>query len=162
MNKGMHRRNDRLLKEKRHDAYRESEKWPEPTCCTECRALFVNGRWSWEEIPPKNVNETLCPACRRIADQYPAGYIEIKGDFFQEHQEEILNLAYNIEKQEKGERPLERIMSVTENNDYTLVTTTGVHLARRIGEALSRSYKGDLSFQYAKEDKDIRVYWQRS
>ena len=161
MTKGMHRRNNRLLKEKRHDVYKETGKWPEPTSCTECNALFTNGRWSWEKAP-KEANKVLCPACRRIADNYPAGYLEIKGSFFLEHQEEILNLARNIEKQEKSEHPLERIMAIEKNKDHTLLTTTGVHLARRIGDALSRSYKGDLSFQYAREDKDIRVYWQRT
>jgi len=42
-----------------------------------------------------------------------------------------------------------------------LVTTTGVHLARRIGEALSRSYKGEFSFQYGDGEKTLRVYWER-
>lgn len=160
MSKGMRKTNTKLIKEKRHDAYKETEKWPEPTLCTECGALFTSGRWSWDK-PPKKANEILCPACRRIADKYPAGYVEIRGQFFQEHQEEILNLARNIEKQEKKERPLERIMAIADNKDHTLVTTTGIHLARRIGEALSRSYNGDFSFQYTEGDKEIRVYWQR-
>ena len=161
MSKGTFKRNDRLLKEKRHDTYQEVQKLPEPTLCTQCGALFINGRWSWEKTS-QMVNEALCPACRRIADKYPAGYLEIKGKFFQEHQEEIFNLARNIEKQEKSGRPLERIMSIEENVDYAMLTTTGIHLARRIGEALSRSYKGDLTFQYAKADKEVRVYWQRT
>jgi len=41
------------------------------------------------------------------------------------------------------------------------VTTTGIHVARRIGEALARAYKGDLSYQYAEGEKRIRVYWRR-
>ena len=41
------------------------------------------------------------------------------------------------------------------------VTTTGIHQARRIGEALSRAYKGDLTIQYADGEQSIRVYWQR-
>ena len=86
----------------------------------------------------------------------------MKGQFFVTHQDEILNLARNVGELEKNERPLERIMQIQENKDHAIVTTTGIHLARRIGEALSRSYKGDLNVQYTKDDTDVRVYWERS
>ena len=161
MSKGMSRRNDRLLQENRHDAYKEDSKLPEPTQCVECGALFSRGRWSWGKTKQK-AYEGRCPACQRIADRYPAGYVEMKGQFFQEHQDEILNLARNIEQQEKTERPLERIMTIEERPDQTLLSTTGVHLARRIGDALSRSYKGELTIHYLKEDQDVRVSWQRT
>ena len=160
MDKGLYGRKDRLIKEKRHDVYQTTDKWPEPTRCPECGALFVNGRWSWKETSEETY-KTVCPACQRIADCYPAGYIEIKGEFFKEHRDEIFNLIHNIEKQEKDQHPLERIMSIADEKKHTLVTTTGIHIARRIGEALSRSYKGDFSFQYVQGEKIIRVYWQR-
>jgi NMD protein affecting ribosome stability and mRNA decay len=153
-------RKDRLIKEKRHDVYLEKTKIPEPTLCTECGSLFESGRWTWNKTT-REVFHSICPACRRILDKYPAGFIEIKGIFFSEHRTEILNLIHNIEKQEKGEHALERIINTKEEEDHILVTTTGIHLARRIGEALSRSYKGDFSFQYANGDKTIRVYWER-
>jgi hypothetical protein len=153
-------RKDRLIKQKQHDAYQEGNKWPEPTQCTGCGALFANGRWSWQ-TPSEKPNDTICPACRRISDRYPAGYVEIKGPFFEEHRPEILNLVKNTEEREKNDRPLERIMATVAEKEYTLVTTTGIHLARRIGEALSRAYKGNLSFQYADSDAVIRVCWQR-
>jgi NMD protein affecting ribosome stability and mRNA decay len=161
MSKGMSKRNDRLLKEKRHDAYKEVGKLPEPTLCVECGALFSRGRWSWGKTRQK-VHEGSCPACQRIADNYPAGYVEMKGRFFQEHQDEILNLARNIESQEKNERPLERIMAIEEHPEQAILSTTGIHLARRIGDALSRSYKGELTIRYLKEDQDVRICWQRS
>lgn len=153
-------RKDRLIKEKRHDVYLRNSKIPEPTQCGNCGALFINGHWTWNQASDK-VHIGICPACQRIADNYPAGIIKISGNFFNEHREEILNLVFNIEKQEKGERALERIISTQEKRDHTLVTTTGIHIARRIGEALSRSYKGEFSFQYAEGDKTIRVHWQR-
>jgi hypothetical protein len=107
------------------------------------------------------VSEAICPACRRIADHCPAGYVEIIGPFFANHRVEILNLIRNVEKQEKHEHPLERIIAITPDQEPLLVTTTGLHLARRIGEALARAYKGDLSFRYADDETSIRVYWQR-
>ena len=160
MHKGLLDRKDRLIQEKRHDVYQEGHKWPESTRCTECGALFVKGRWTWQE-PPETVSDAICPACRRIADHCPAGYIEISGPFFPVHHEEILNLIHNVEKQEKGEHPLERIMMITTEQEPILVTTTGLHLARRLGEALTHAYKGDLSFRYADDETSIRVYWQR-
>lgn len=65
-----------------------------------------------------------------------------------------------LESQEKSEHPLERIMAITIENGWPIVTTTGAHVARRIDEALSRAYKGQLSLQYGESDKIIRVLWQ--
>ena len=155
-------RKDRLIKEKRHDSYYEKEKPPEPSRCDVCGSLYTGGHWTWKE-PPRNarVHRTTCPACRRISDSYPAGTIELKGEFLREHRPEIENLIRNVETQEKTLHPLQRLIEITDGGDRVLVTTTGIHLARRIGEALSRSYKGDLSVQYADEEQSIRVYWER-
>jgi len=160
MDKGSHGRKDRLIKEKLHNVYREGDKSLETAACTNCGALHTNGRWSWDE-PPKDAKETICPACRRIIDRYPAGHIELKGEFYTERKDEILSLVQNVESKEKQTRPLERIMAIENGGETTLVTTTGIHVARRIGEALSRAYKGELSFQYADAEKRIRVYWER-
>ena len=83
------------------------------------------------------------------------------GLFFDGHQDEILNLVHNIEKIEKTAHPLERIMAVTPNGEKTLITTTGIHIARRIGEAMTRAYQGEYSMQYAEGEKRIRISWQR-
>jgi hypothetical protein len=53
-------------------------------------------------------------------------------------------------------------MNIKDESDHTLLTTTGVNIARRIGEAISRSYNGNFSFQYADGEKSIRVYWERA
>jgi NMD protein affecting ribosome stability and mRNA decay len=160
MDKGRYGRQDRLIKEKRNDPYRERGKYRDSTICCECGALFVNGRWSWKKREGRCF-ETTCPACLRIADKYPAGYVMIRGPFFRDRQEEILNLLKNIEKLEKGEHPLERIMSIKKEKDHTAVSTTGVHIARRIGDALCSSYQGDLTLNYEDGEKRIRVQWER-
>jgi hypothetical protein len=160
MSKHLSGRNNRLIQEKRHDVYQERQKWPEPTHCTVCGAVFITGRWTWQTAPEK-AYETICPACRRIADRFPAGYLEIKGDFYTTHQVDILNLIHNVEKQEQAEHPLERIIAISTEEGFPLITTTGTHLARRIGAALSRAYKGELHFQYADAGESIRVHWRR-
>ncbi len=154
------RRNDKLIKEKRKDTYRGKNTLPAIQTCTSCGAVFMNGRWTWNEIENHAI-KTMCPACRRISDNYPAGFIEIKGRFFEGHEKEIENLIRNTEKLEKNERPLERIISMKLSKGFAQLTTTGVHIARRIGEALSRSYQGNFTFKYLNGEKGIRVYWER-
>jgi hypothetical protein len=149
-----------MIKKKRHGLFRRREKWPDPTMCERCGALFEKGRWTWNKTD-EEVYKTTCPACRRIAGNHPAGYVEIRGGFFYDHRQEIVNLIENVEKQQKSERPLERLISMQDLAEYTLVTTTGIHIARRIGEALARAYQGEMNFQYADGDKQIRVYWER-
>ena len=153
-------RKDRLLKQKRNDVYMTGSKICEETWCPKCGAVFINGRWTWVKKPDQ-VQESLCPACRRILDNYPAGFIELQGLFFTEHRVEILNLISHLESQEKKMHPLERIIAIHPRDKITVVTTTGIHLARRIGEALYHSYKGGYSFRYAAADKSIRVFWER-
>ena len=153
-------RKDRLLTQKRKDVYRINSKISDSTWCSKCGVVFINGRWTWTEKPVQ-IHTALCPACRRIVDNYPAGFIELRGVFYSEHRSEILNLINNLESQEKKLHPLERIISIDQGQKMTTVTTTGIHLARRIGEALYHSYKGEYNFQYADADKSIRVYWER-
>jgi hypothetical protein len=41
---------------------------------------------------PGPAHRAVCPACKRINDDYPAGVIQLSGSFFGQHKEEILNL----------------------------------------------------------------------
>lgn len=151
----------RIYEEKRIDPYRERQKLPEPTVCTGCGAIFTRGRWSWDDISEiDNLNEAVCPACRRTSDNYPAGFVELSGDFFMDHYREIMNLVTNTGKRELKEHPLERIMKITTEDGVTRVATTGMHLARRIGDALVNSYEGKMDYNYEAE-YFIRVKWHR-
>ncbi|MBM3163656.1 MAG: ATPase [Chlorobi bacterium] len=153
-------RKDRFIKEKRHDVYREMQKHAEPAKCPSCGAVFVNGRWQWQGIE-KDAVHILCPACKRTADNYPAGEIEFGGIFFLEHRNEIINLVMNTERQEKKLHPLERIMHITHNEATTAVTTTGIHVARRISEAVAKAFKGHLSLRYGDGEQSLTARWMR-
>lgn len=153
-------RRDRLIRETRHDPYAAYEKPPEPTVCPECDAVFRQGRWRWA-AGPFDAPRSLCPACRRIRDDYPAGYITVHGDFTAAHRDEILNLARNVAERERADHPLKRIMAMREQDDTLHMTTTDVHLARSIGEAMHAAYAGDLDYQYEKDETIIRVSWSR-
>jgi NMD protein affecting ribosome stability and mRNA decay len=153
-------RRDRLIKEMVHDPYKSKKKLPEPTVCPECNALFHKGRWTWDE-PPATANHELCPACQRIRDEVPAGFLTLGGGFFDAHRDEIMNLVHNKEAQEKADHPLKRIMAVEEQGDGVLITFTDIHLPRGVGEALHRAYEGDLDYEYTDEASIIRVSWRR-
>lgn len=160
MVRGRYRRQDRRIEQKSKDVYLERSKIQEPSLCPNCHALYLNGRWTWEK-PKTTCHESICPACRRIADNYPAGVIELGGPFYREHKDEVINLILNVEAQEKNQHALERIMKTQNRTGVTIITTTGIHLARRIGEALSRSFKGNFRFNYLDADRGIRVTWHR-
>lgn len=153
-------RHDELRTERIHDAYRSRWKLKEPTACPQCGAVYHAGRWTWGSAP-KGAHNERCPACQRIHDEYPAGYVEVGGDYFKAHRDEILHLVRNCEAREKSEHPLERIMSITDQGDYTEVTTTSVHLARLIAEALHHAHKGSLEFHYNKDEWLLRARWVR-
>ncbi|MDH5185373.1 MAG: BCAM0308 family protein [Gammaproteobacteria bacterium] len=151
---------DRLIQEKRHDPYQAKAKLTEPTRCPDCGAVYHKGSWHWM-VAPAGAYEAKCPACHRIEDKIPAGYLSISGEFFQQHQEEIRGLIKHIEEREKGQHPLNRIMAMEALNTGLEITTTDMHLPRDIGVALEKAYEGELDFQYVDESNLLRVNWQR-
>lgn len=153
-------RHDRLIQEQQHDTYKSREKLPEPTACPQCGAVYHDGHWQW--LPrPAQAHEAVCPACHRIHDNYPAGFVHLGGAFLDQHRDEILHLLRHEGEREQSRHPLERIMATETEDSGVLVTTTGIHLARRLGEAVHNACQGTLEFHYNDAEKLLRVHWQR-
>jgi len=143
------------------DAYRPGAKPRGPVHCPDCGALFRKGRWRWGAAPAGAL-ERRCPACLRIAEGSPAGYISMTGTFFNAHRDEVLGRVRHCEQKEKSTHPLERIMAIDAAKGGLVVTTTSVHLARRIAHALESAFKGTLSLTYNRQDNLLRVRWSRA
>ena len=143
-----------------YDRYKLPRKLREPTRCRDCGALYREGRWIWA---PRGgpAYKIRCPACQRIRDSRAAGYVRLSGEYFEGHRAEILRRVRHCEQTEMSEHPLERIIAIAPAQDGELVTTTGVHLARRIAHALQHAFKGELEARYNKGDKILRVQWSR-
>lgn len=153
-------RRDRMIEETVHDPYESRQKPRGTSVCPDCGAVYAMGRWARAPRPDDAV-EHRCPACQRIEDRFPAGYVTLSGPFFHAHREEILHLVRNEEARESAEHPLKRIMSIEEDAYSVVITTTDLHLARRIGMAVHHAWQGELDLKYAPDEYLIRVHWKR-
>lgn len=142
------------------DSYKARGKIHEPSVCPQCGAVFQGGRWQWLPEPETPRHET-CPACHRIRDDMPAGYVRLEGDFLAKHRTEIISVARNLEQKEKAQHPLQRIMKIADEDNAVVLTTTDSHLARDIGEAIRHAYQGDLELHYNPDENLARVHWKR-
>ncbi len=133
---------------------------PEPAVCSECGAVFHAGRWQWG-LAPTGAQHHLCAACRRIKDKQPAGILTLSGALPESNKTEILRLVRHQEEAEKAEHPLNRIIGIEEQAGEILITTTDIHLPRRIGEALKRAFHGELELTYEEDGYFIRANWHR-
>lgn len=143
-----------------HDPYRSRSKPPEPAACPHCGLVHHAGRWQ-RLARPADAHDYTCPACQRIRDDMPAGIVTLGGTFVAEHDAEILNLVRNEESREAAEHPLQRIIAIKPEDGNTVITTTDVHLARRIADAVAGAFGGKLQFDFGSGEYLIRINWER-
>jgi hypothetical protein len=149
-----------LTREPLQDSYHATAKLHGPAECPSCHASYRAGRWTWAK-PAADAAAHRCPACARIDDDMPAGYVALKGGFLPAHRDEILGVVKAREEHARAEHPLQRIMAVQPTPDGILVTTTDVHLARGIAHAVHQAFKGELAMRYSKAENLLRATWKR-
>lgn len=140
------------------DPYGRSDKHSGPAVCPDCGAVLKEGRWQWLSPPPE-ADLLKCQACRRIQDDYPAGELRLIGPFPSRQRLELEALARHHEAEEKQDHPLNRIMNVVDEGDAIVITTTDIHLPRRIGQAVRRAYHGKLDVHYDPSAYFVRAIW---
>jgi NMD protein affecting ribosome stability and mRNA decay len=140
----------------------------EAALCTQCHALYQGKRWFFD--PPQyerlagtaRVREVVCPTCRKINDRYAEGFLTLSGEFFVQHQEEIVKLLEKEAARVAGRSVMDRIIQMAAGEKGKLVVeTTTDKLAQRLGRAIYKAYKGDLNFRWGEVDRFVRVYWSR-
>ena len=142
------------------DLYRKTSRPAGPAYCPTCKAVYNAGRWAWAR-KPEDAYEHTCPACQRIQDKFPAGYVLVKGEFLKGHRDEIVAFITSMVDREKAEHPLQRIMAIEDVREGLQVTTTDSTLARGIGEGLHEEFKGDLKLKYSRDENLLRATWKR-
>jgi hypothetical protein len=87
---------DRIYDDPRHDPYQPKGKYAEPAVCSDCHAVYQHGRWA-RGPAPEGAHGVLCPACHRIRDKQPAGYLTLSGILVEGDREELVRIARNVE-----------------------------------------------------------------
>jgi NMD protein affecting ribosome stability and mRNA decay len=150
------------------DPYGLTAGLPELSACERCHNVYRNKRWYEDAslyadaMKNPSVGSVLCPACRKILQNFPGGIVTLKGDYFRQHQQDLMNLIRNEEKRARGFNPLERLMSVKENEKGNMVvSTTTEKLAQRLGRAIKKAFHGEVAYQWSHDNKLVRVEWVR-
>src|SRR5579883_2910538 len=80
------RRSGRAQLDPLEDPYKRAGKRRGTAVCEQCGALYQDGRWQWVTTPVRaDVQWTVCQACHRIRDHYPAGEVTLSGDYVDSH-----------------------------------------------------------------------------
>lgn len=74
--------------------------------------------------------------------------------------DQVTGLVRNEEEAEKREHPLNRVVAIEETREDLVITTTDIHLPRRIGEALKRAYHGELDIHFDDNAYFVRIDWR--
>ncbi len=148
---------DEIVPEAGGDPYRDSHKHARCTC-PECGATFIDGRWTWKAT--SDVGEShLCPACARIRDSYPAGFLSLRIPPQAAHRKELLDLVANEAEAERREHPLNRVITTEDRGTEIMITTTDDHLPRRIGRAIEHAFGGKLHVRQEPGAPAVHVTW---
>ncbi len=149
------------------DPYISDQAMKEPSVCTSCNALYRNKRWSLDPQAAENFETkgeaiwVTCPACKKIAESYPEGVVTLRGEYLWQHEEEIFNMLKNEEATAMAKNPLERIMSMSREEDTLIIETTEEKLAEHLGRALHKAHHGDLQVSHDSDHRVCRVTWER-
>ncbi|MDH4226982.1 MAG: BCAM0308 family protein [Deltaproteobacteria bacterium] len=133
--------------------------------CTVCSALYTGKRWrlaSLKDMEKKaRYKKVVCPACRKIRDNFAAGYVTLSGGFVDGHRNELLGLVKNKEARAMYTNPLERIIETRVKKGSITITTTTEKLAQRIGQMVTKAFSGEIEYKWSSDTKIARVYWTR-
>jgi len=135
--------------------------------CKACHAVYEKKRWRFDDAAYaklsalKQTKTVTCPACVKTHDRYAEGILTLRWPGLFEHRRDVLGLLRKVAAKAKAMSPLVRIMKIEDQDDGVQITTTDIHLARGIGEALHHAYQGELEYHYNEQENLLRVVWER-
>jgi len=127
--------------------------------CADCGLVQHRGRWYRGKPPLAERRAGLCPACQRIRARDPAGILWLPPSFLDDEGELVRQLR-NIERAERNEHPLERLIEMRQSGGRIVVTTTGAHLARRIAHHLTKRFHSRPRYHPEDDAARLRVEWE--
>ncbi len=153
--------------ERSTDVYLPKGGTKEVALCGKCNAFYRNKRWSTDAAELDKARgesgtiQVVCPACKRMHDDNPAGILALSGEYLLQHENDILNMVRNIEADSRAKNPLARIMEISQEKGVLTISTTDAKLAQKLGREVFRAHKGDLQFRWSQADSFVRVNWTR-
>ena len=149
------------------DSHREPRHERENAICEGCGAVLKAGRWVYDHKRRQTLKATgkarqaLCLGCERATQAHAQGILGLHGPFMASRQDEILGLVWKRAKDENRQDPTQRIIDVYPNSGGVVVWTTTPKLAQKLGRAINKAYKGELTQVFSRGDHLVRVDWTR-
>ncbi|MGV3721332.1 MAG: BCAM0308 family protein [Actinomycetota bacterium] len=150
-----------------HDPLSTRQHYADDTVCTGCGAVARSQRWTLDAPRAEMLlatgasEQALCPACLKSEERLPGGILTLRGDYWPRHRDDILNLIRNQEEEARQDNPLERILSLREENGSVIVETTNEKLAQKIGRSIAKAHHGHIEYQWGDGNRLVRVNWER-
>ncbi|MBM3271227.1 MAG: hypothetical protein FJZ01_26640 [Candidatus Sericytochromatia bacterium] len=133
--------------------------------CPECHAFSQRKRWRYDPDVFATLGEiesTLCPGCKRLADKRVDGYVELRGASLGKRAEEVRNLIDHVVAEARRNDPVHRLASFVILDERIVLETTSAWLAETIGKAVARRFHGELRLRFTPGEDFVRVYWLES
>jgi NMD protein affecting ribosome stability and mRNA decay len=155
------------ITERSTSAYLPKKGMKEVAVCDKCHLIYQNKRWYLDDkeanmlLTDSRIHRGTCPICRRMEDNVPAGSVTLSGDYFQQHEGEILDLIKNTEVKSRVKNPFGRIMEISQDGNMLSISTTEDKLAQKLGREVYKAHKGELHYKWSHDQEMVRVDWQR-
>jgi hypothetical protein len=131
--------------------------------CEKCGAFYWYKSWhhhlsDYPELKEsKNINFTLCPACKMIENGKYEGEILVE-NIDTDKETEVENLIQNFSETAFEKDPMDRIISIEKIAKGMLrVLTTENQMAKQLAKKLKRTFKGRVNFTFSKKESTLRA-----
>jgi hypothetical protein len=128
--------------------------------CPKCGVVLEGGVWRWGNQTPLICKQALCPACQQIKEEKPAGFLSIKGSYFQENRSTMMSFISRQIEEQLTQKPLSRLMSLEElSKEMVILSFTDSELPQLLAEAIAQQFEALVDSSQANRNGIVRVSW---